>query len=328
MSVSQAKSIDDHVSTLKESLKEIPRDMHAFSLAMRSLYSDNAVGTTTDVAKKFRKLRDDTRQDAMLFLKCILPISTKFVMSIKAYFEYYEALTYEDWCNMLADILEETKNYKEVAFAVVGMFENIIGPLKKREDEAKILITEFKVLQQEYERQKEELRLSLDDTREWSHFLRFIPAVNLIAVPILEGITNADQAKAVAVAKQSKINEAAAIVVAETLIPALSHFIDGLTKAAGFFKVMESDLQLFAEKAEKGVASPKELHYKVMNKEAKEIKDLCQGFYAIIPAVRTDFEAIPAEGTDQNYVDQWLKKTLEKTKKQKSTFDFIKEAVK
>ena len=38
------------------------------------------------------------------------------------------------------------------------------------------------------------------------------------------------------------------------------------------------------------------------------MKSSCQGFYAILPAVRTDFEAIPTEGTDQNYVDKWLEK--------------------
>ena len=45
-----------------------------------------------------------------------------------------------------------------------------------------------------------------------------------------------------------------------------------------------------------------------MSKQAKEMKSICQMFYAVLPAVRTDFEAIPTEGTDQNYVDRWLEK--------------------
>ncbi|XP_028413053.1 uncharacterized protein LOC114535913 [Dendronephthya gigantea] len=329
MSVSKMKTSSSEVTTLKESLAEIPIDMRDFSLAMRSLYSDKAVGTTTDAARKFRALRDDTRQDAVVFLKCILPISTKFVMSIKAYFEYYEALTYEEWCDMLADILEETTTYKEVAQAVVGMYESIMVPLKKREDEAKLLITEFKDLQVEFERQRKALESAANSKRKWSAFLAFVPFVNVIATPILEAQADSDLAKAVAAAQQSKVNEAATIVVAHTLIPALSNFINGLTKAAGFFQVMEHELELFGEKAEKGVASPKRLHYKVMSKEAKEIQSLCQGFYAILPAVRTDFEAIPAEGTDQNYVDKWLEKTLDEIqKKRKSTFEFIRDGFK
>jgi hypothetical protein len=52
--------------------------------------------------------------------------------------------------------------------------------------------------------------------------------------------------------------------------------------------------------------------------EAKELKSLCQAFYAVLPAVRTDFEAIPDEGTDQTYVDNWLEKQLAETEKKRS----------
>ena len=45
-----------------------------------------------------------------------------------------------------------------------------------------------------------------------------------------------------------------------------------------------------------------------MRLKAKEIKSDCKGFYAVLPSVRTDFQAIPNEGTDQNYVDKWLEK--------------------
>ena len=45
-----------------------------------------------------------------------------------------------------------------------------------------------------------------------------------------------------------------------------------------------------------------------MKTQAKNMKTLCQGFFAVIPEVRTDFLAIPTEGTDQNYIDRWLEK--------------------
>jgi hypothetical protein len=107
--------------------------------------------------------------------------------------------------------------------------------------------------------------------------------------------------------------------VANTLIPALSHFIDGLKKAAGFFQIMEKELQSFEGKAGKNVESPaKKLHYKVMSKKAKEMKSLCQAFYAVLPDVRTDFAAIPSESTDQNYIDMWLEKQLAEIEKKRS----------
>ena len=318
MSDLQNKKTEIEVSSLKESLKEMPSDMHFFSLSMRSLYSDKSVGSSSVTARKFTKLRDNTRQDALVYLKCILPISTKFVMSIKEYFEYYEALSYEEWREMLPDIREETQTYKEVAQAVLRMYENIMVTLKKRKDEAKILMTEFTDLQQQFEEQQRILSESAKSKAAWAFALVFVPGVNLIATPLLQAAADEDTVKAVAKQAQAKVHEAATLTVAEVLIPALSRFIEGLTKAAGFFQVMEMELESFEGKAGKNIESPKLLHYKVMSKEAKEIKSLCQSFYAVLPAVRTDFEAIPNEGTDQNYVDKWLKKQLAEIEKKRS----------
>ena len=104
----------------------------------------------------------------------------------------------------------------------------------------------------------------------------------------------------------------------------MSIFIDGLTKAAGFFQVIENELQSFEEKAGENIEIPKRLHYKRMSNEAKDMKSLCKAFYVVFPGVRTDFEAIPNEGTDQNYIDKWLERQLvEIEKKRSSTQKFI-----
>ncbi|CAB4002726.1 Hypothetical predicted protein [Paramuricea clavata] len=316
MSDIHRKTEENGVIDLKENLKEMPRNMHIFSLSMRALYTDKAVGTSTSAARKFRKLRDDTRDDAMVYLKCILPITTKFVMSIKEYFTNYDALSYEEWCEMLPDILKETTTYKELAQTVKGMYEEMMVSLKRRQDEAKIIMTGFKDLQRKFEKQKEELEGTAKKKMDWAIGLAFVPYVNMIAIPLLALSANDDMAKAVAKQSESSIQEAAALVVAETLIPALTNFIEGLTKAAGFFQVMETELQSFEENS--AIESPKKLHYMRIRNEAKELKSLCQAFYAVLPAVRTDFEAIPDEGTDQNYVDKWLEKQLAETEKKRS----------
>ena len=62
----------------------------------------------------------------------------------------------------------------------------------------------------------------------------------------------------------------------------------------------------FENKASNAVHDPKKLHYMVMKKEARDMKSTCQIFYAVLPDVRTDFLAIPIEGTHQNYVYKWL----------------------
>ena len=101
--------------------------------------------------------------------------------------------------------------------------------------------------------------------------------VNVIATPLLASSASEDTEKATAKQAESKLHEAAALIVAETtLIPALSNFIEGLTRAAGFFQVVETEIQSCAEKVEKNMESPKRLHYKRVSIEAKDIRSLCQ----------------------------------------------------
>ena len=102
------------------------------------------------------------------------------------------------------------------------------------------------------------------------------------------------------------------MAVSEALIPALENFITGIKKAAGFFSVMEQEFINFENTASNDDDDPKKVHCMVMKKEARDMKSICQSFYAVLPDVRTDFQAIPTQGTDQNYVDQWLEK-LKKT---------------
>ena len=307
------KKTADDVKKLGEKLKEMPIDMRIFSLTLRSLYAEKAVGTQHELAQKFRKLRDRTRDDAMVYLKGILPTSAKFVASISEYFEYYEALKYEQWVDMIEDILQGATGYRELCEVVLKLHEDILVPLKKRQNEAYILVTEFKDLTEEYERQMKELEAAAHTKRVWAIVLCFVPVIGLIANPILRACANSDLVEAIAKSKQAEISQVASITVATVLIPALENFIDGIKKAAGFFSAMEQELGKFTGKADKAQEHPKKLYYQVMKQEAKDMKSICQTFCAVLPDVRTDFLTIPQEGTDQNYVDKWLenqKKTI------------------
>lgn len=70
--------------------------------------------TNVHLAKILRKLRDQTRDDAIVYLKGILPNSSKFVSLISEYFEYYEALDFDQWCDMIAFILADTAGYRQL----------------------------------------------------------------------------------------------------------------------------------------------------------------------------------------------------------------------
>ncbi|KAK3714885.1 hypothetical protein QZH41_001874 [Actinostola sp. cb2023] len=305
---SAAMADDKALLKINDALQSLPNDMMKFSLYMRSLYVEKAVGTDSAAAQKFRQLRDDTRNDAMVYLKGVLPVSKKLVSAIDDFFDYYDGLTYEEWLENLPDILEETQSYRELCEIVVKMHEGMLIPLKQREDKAKEVMLELTELQIEYDKKKNELEDAAHIKKGWAIGLAFIPFVNIIASPILAAYANGDMAQATANCAQARLQEAAALLVKEELIPCLKVFISGLEKVAGFFSIVENQLQQFIGKGEKSQENAKKLHYTMMKKKAKELRSNCQSFMAVLPAVRTNFEAIPSDGTDKNYIDRWLEK--------------------
>ncbi|KAK2565860.1 hypothetical protein P5673_010148 [Acropora cervicornis] len=311
-----SRKTEREVKMLGDALKDMPVYMRIFSRTLRSLYVQHAVGTNDEPAREFRKLRDKTRDDAMVYHQYILPVSTKFVSSIREYFEYYDALNYEEWCEMLPDILQETKGYKELCNTVLQMHEDLLEPLKKRNDEALLLVTKFEDLEVEYEKKKRELEERAKKNQDWAIFLAFVPYIGEMAALLLSVLADLHMEKAVAEGQQAKIQEAVSVAVSKALIPAVNKFIDGIETAAAFFSAIEHQLMSFENKASNADDDPKRGHYMVMKTKAKDMKSTCQSFYAVLPAVRTNFEAIPTEGTDQNYVDECLEK-LKKTIREK-----------
>lgn len=170
--------VDHKTDILQEGLKDMPNSMQIFSLSMRALYAEKAVGSSTEVSQKFRRLRDDTRNDAMVYLTYILPITTKLVTSIIDYFDNYDALSFGEWCEMLKDILKETTAHKELSKTVLTMYESMIVPLKKRQDEARIIMREFEDLQVKFETQKQALEKMAGVKHCFAFVLGWIPVVN------------------------------------------------------------------------------------------------------------------------------------------------------
>lgn len=302
---------DKRLDALETSLQDLPLCMRAFSLSMRSLYAEKAVGGRDKCITQFRELRDDTRNDAMVYLRGVLPICTKFISNLQEYFEYYLALSFDDWSEYLDDIIADTSEHEEVADVLVKLHKGMLVNLKMREDKAKVILAGMTQLTEEYEKKRKELQASAESKSNWALGLAFIPFVNLIASPTLLACADTDLCEAVAKCEQAKLASASALVVKETLIPALGQFIKGLECAAGFFHALRIELTQLRDTGEKAKENPKKLHYKMMQNKAKSIQGGCRSFYVTIPSIETDFEAIPSEGTDKNYVDKWLENQKE-----------------
>jgi len=90
------EEVKDYLANVASNLIEIPDNMRQFSLCMRSLFAEYAVGTSSDTAQRFRKLRDDARKDAVVYVKGVLPIVKECVSGIKGFFEYYNDLTMDE----------------------------------------------------------------------------------------------------------------------------------------------------------------------------------------------------------------------------------------
>ena len=295
---------------LTTNLTSLPVHMRLFSLSMRSLFTDKAVGSSSSTAGRFRELRDRTRNDAVAYLQGVLPVVKGCVADIIEYFEYYEFLSMDEWWENIHIIIEETKGFKEACHAVIRMHEEMMTDLNIRQDEAKILVSEMSLSGTRFEQMVDECKASSDSKQKWAIALAFVPVVNIVATPLLFNAAKKDLEESVAHQKNSGIEFAAAKVVSEVLVPALQNFIDALNQIAGFFEVVHEAHIAFQRRGEavSALESPKILHYKMMRSKAGEIKGHCNKFFAVLPAIRADFEAIPREGTDQNYVDRWLEK--------------------
>ena len=325
-----SEKIQIHLDTVSTQLDNAPETMRIFSLSMRSLFTDNAVGTSSSTAQKFRRLRDDTRNDAVVYVRGVLPVVMQCVSDIKSYFEYYEGLTMDEWWQSIDYIIEEAKTHKEACDALVEIHEGIITELKKREDCAATLMSEMTELSAEYEKKAHELQESADSKNAWAIGLLFVPLINVIAIPLLKISAYGDLVTSVGKKKEAEIQIAAAGVVKNTLVPALSKFIKGLQEFAGFFAVIHEELKTFQNRGEsaKEAEQHKLVHFNTMSKKASKIMGSCERFFAVLPSVRSDLDAIPTEGTDQNYVDTWMEKQKEIIVNKCSSNRFVKKVMK
>ena len=92
---------------LTTNLTSLPVHMRLFSLSMRSMFTDKAVGSSSSTAGRFRELRDRTRNDAVAYLQGVLPVVKGCVADIIEYFEYYEFLSMDEWWKNIHDIIDD-----------------------------------------------------------------------------------------------------------------------------------------------------------------------------------------------------------------------------
>ena len=270
------------VVDLCQQINEMTWSIQTFSIALKTLYSYD-----DDESLKVNKLRDETREDAMVCLKDILPISTTFVSSVSDYFDFYETLEYRQWRQLIPYILEKARGYRRLSEKIRQKYEESLLRLKKSQDKARQIQAEMRDLKEDYAKRRRELRKTAGTKRTWAIVLGFVPIVNLVATPVLLSSAGNDDDEAGWNGTQEDKMERAAFKIDLTLIPALEAFINGLYKATAFFSTMEQEMIKFQGNAAKSMEKHKILHYKAMKTEAQDIKSLCQKFKLFLPQVPT-----------------------------------------
>jgi len=154
------EELHDEMEKLHAEMEKMPDQMKQFTIGMRALFAQKAVGMLKlPVFVDFREIRDATRKDAIVYRDIILPISKKFMVNLSEYCDYYQALEYEEWAESLEDIVKEVGEHKDLCVLLISLLEDLIVPHKKREDEAEKLGPEFKNLKKKYMEKAEELEV-------------------------------------------------------------------------------------------------------------------------------------------------------------------------
>ena len=292
--------------TLANRLENVPEQMRTFSASMRSLFAENAVGTSSDRERRFRKLLDETRNNAVVYTKVVLPLVKQCMSDIKGYFEYYQDLAIDEWWNSLTDIIKEAKAHKEVCKVLVAIHNDIITDLNKRHSDAIILMSDINGSLAEIERQGTEPRVHENGMGIFSIIITTVSYIWHAVLSILRAAEETDRVDTIAVNRESSNMAGAVAVVRDKLVPALSEFVNGLQDVARFFSAIHQELESL-QKA-RDVTESHRIHYNTIRDEAHQMIARCNKFFAVLPAVRTDMEAIPKVRADRILVANLIEK--------------------
>ena len=302
------KEAQQQIDDLIFKLNDVPQNMRAFSQSMRSLYAESAVGTSADAAKRFRSLRDDIRKNADAYVKEVLPVVKQCVSNIKSLFEYYQDLSMDEWSENIDHIIEETNAHRNACNSLITVHEEITDSLKKRQTDAVQLINELTDLSVKYERQAKQPE---ESSMIVYYLLLILHALSYLIRTIMNifprNSVHTNLVEDIAAEKEAEIQAEAAKIVRDGSIPALSKFVDGIKDIARFFVVVCREMTGFhnKENTSRDAQELKHLHYNTMRDKAGQVMGACNRFIAELPSIRSDLDAIPTEGTDQNFVDRW-----------------------
>jgi len=285
------------MNKLEDALKEMPENMRAFSMSLRQLYVQYAVGTNEDAAVKFRKIRDQTYRETQDYIDKVLPYCEKLIWKTDGIFYNYVELDDYMWGKCLPLTKKNIEEGTAAANNIKVMHEKFITVLIDREQEANVVMRELEEVQETLKTEKCSLDKKSKEKAMKAHKYTALRDYRKAAEKLvsLDMVT----AKAVAYDVNAVTHELAICKVRNTLIPSLKRFISNIDTIIEFILVLQNN----------NIAI-----FQVDRVQARNVKYHCQRFIRCLPSVVTDFKAIPTEGTEQSCADVWLEKQQQAAK--------------
>lgn len=255
----------------------------------------------------------------------ILPSFELIIKSIYTFFSNCEDKSYDDWSTSFDVIATELKVSMDRSYFVKYMHEEIVKSFKKTEDDFQISYSQWISRSQQSPRMKEIWKMPQSVFKKvpfyisWplvgcSNFL-VINYFNLCSrigvevifttfVTFLEWLAWTQYQCFFNDCVDTAYEEDDVEHMRETIeivSSALGKFMDGFYTVVNFFITIGGDIIRLLKL---GRVKDQELrtHIKVFKKNAKDIKRSCRSITGIVPNIKSDFVAIPAEDKERLYV--------------------------
>ena len=322
-SSSEQKCVE--IEELADKFCSVPVNMNLFTSAMLKINTELNVSTVSGNKEliEFKEIRDATRRDGIIYCKEVLPMAEKTITNLSDYMDNYESLEYDEWKEMLPEILADVIQYQDYCEILIRYHEKILTPLKQRAYLARANSDKVSELSKKYKQEVEKLFDQAKDFKEWADYSAKIGLITSIFSLGIGGVIGyitsqsyQKEAERLLVEKhakdaQSKIVEEVSALCSTVMIPAMGNFIEGLTVIAAFFSGAKFQLQKMKDNAGGGISNGATKKYFIkMKSSAKKINRSCLAFAQILPSIRTDMAAIPEHPSDKNFVDLWREEAI------------------
>lgn len=314
------------VDILQQQLDSLPPSMVMFSSSLRKLYATAKVTDQTKETRNFLAVRDSVRQNGIVYITKVLPMTEEVIRAIGFFSDYFTDLEFDDWSDCLDDIIGDVEKANEVCTILKQYHNSIIKDLMKNEDKANVSLTELTKMKEQYKVQEQKLMEQAQahkkeaakerDYSMWGAVFSFgiSAAVSNKWADEAEAKAKHEHLEAIGKRENADIAFAAVLLVEGQLIPAVNTFIEGLNVCAMFLSDTKERLLKMKEAGDKGKKKP---YYKMMRNRAKELNATCLRFLAVTDLMRNHMGAIPSDTGDMNHVDKWLKEQHEEFAREK-----------